>query len=133
MDAIWLATRLEYAPKISIFNHATMKKVFIRLEDPIHAPAFPIVRQKGPATDKKTPGGIARIHSRSPPHIQVDLPIALCYTLQLVLLLDGVRVATSLSSVNELFSQALSNALDVSERGFAGTDGEEGDGLVDAA
>ena len=62
-----------------------------------------------------------------------DLPIGLCDTLQLVLLLDGVRVTASLGSVNELFCQTLGNALDVSEGGLAGTDGEERDGLVDAA
>jgi hypothetical protein len=68
----------------------------------------------------------------SPHHVQ-HLPIALRHTLQLVLLLDGVRVAASLGSVDELFSQALGDALDVAERGLAGTDGEERDGLVDTA
>jgi hypothetical protein len=61
-----------------------------------------------------------------------NLPIGLCDTLQLVLLLDGVRVAASLGSVDELFSKALGNALDVSEGGLAGTDGEERNSLVDA-
>lgn len=61
------------------------------------------------------------------------LPIALGNTLQLVLLLDGIGVAGSLGSVDQLLSKALSDALDVAERGLAGTDGEEGDGLVDAA
>jgi len=64
---------------------------------------------------------------------ETALPIALGHTLQLVLLLDGVRVAASLGSVDQLFGQALGDALDVSERGFAGADGEQGDGLVDAA
>jgi hypothetical protein len=62
-----------------------------------------------------------------------SLPIALGDALQLVLLLDGVRVAASLCSVDQLFSQALSNRLDVSESGFTGTDCEESDGLVDTA
>jgi hypothetical protein len=48
-------------------------------------------------------------------HRIAPLPIALCYTLQLVLLLDGVRVAASLGSVDELLSKALCNRLDVSE------------------
>lgn len=61
------------------------------------------------------------------------LPIGLGNTLQLVLLLDSIRVAASLGSVDQLFSQALSNRLDVSEGGFTGTDGKESDGLVDAA
>ena len=61
------------------------------------------------------------------------LSVGLSDTLQLVLLLDGVAVAAALGSVDQLFSQALSNALDVSEGGFAGTNGEEGDGLVDPA
>lgn len=67
------------------------------------------------------------------PNPRTRLPIALCHTLQLVLLLDGVRVAASLGGVDKLLSQALSNALDVAERGLAGTDGEESDGLVYAA
>ena len=66
-------------------------------------------------------------------HMRTPLSVGLGDTLQLVLLLDGVRVAASLGSVDELFSQTLGNALDVSEGGLAGTDGEERDGLVDAA
>ena len=62
-----------------------------------------------------------------------SLPVTLRHTLQLILLLDSVRVRASLRSVNQLFSQALSNALDVAEGRLAGTDGQQGDGLVDAA
>jgi hypothetical protein len=61
------------------------------------------------------------------------LPIALGHTLQLVLLLDGIRVTASLCSVDQLFSETLSNALNVPEGGFTRTDGEEGNGLVDSA
>ena len=61
------------------------------------------------------------------------LPIALGHTLQLVLLLDGVRVAASLGGVDQLLSKALSNALDVSESGFTGTNGEKRNGLIDTA
>lgn len=53
--------------------------------------------------------------------------------LELVLLLDGVRVGRTLSSVDELLSEALSNALDVAEAGFPGTDGQQGNGLVDSS
>ena len=52
------------------------------------------------------------------------LSVALCYTLQLVLLLDSVRVAASLGSVDQLLSQALGNRLDVAERGLTGTGGQ---------
>jgi hypothetical protein len=68
-----------------------------------------------------------------PCRITIPLPIAFSDTLQLVLLLDSIGVAASLSSVDQLFSQALSNRLDVSEGGFTGTNGEEGNGLVDTA
>ena len=61
------------------------------------------------------------------------LAVRLGNTLELVLLLDGVRVGGSLSSVDELLSKALSNGLDVAERGLTGTDGEKSDGLVDTA
>lgn len=61
------------------------------------------------------------------------LTVRFGHALQLVLLLDGIRVAASLRSVDQLFSQALGNALDIAEGGLAGTDGEESDGLVDAA
>ena len=115
-------------------------EMLIRLKDPMHAKAFltdqanrpdqpleelpaarfgPVIRMQAPCTIV--------------PHHAQHLPIALRHTLQLVLLLDGVRVAASLGSVDELFSQALGNALDVAERSLAGTDGEERDGLVDAA
>jgi hypothetical protein len=61
------------------------------------------------------------------------LSVRLGHTLQLVLLLDRVAVAASLGGVDELFSQAFGNALDVSEGGFTGTDREEGNSLVDSA
>jgi len=61
------------------------------------------------------------------------LSVALGDTLQLILLLDGVAVAATLGGVDELFRQALGDALDVAESGLAGANGEEGDGLVDTA
>ena len=67
------------------------------------------------------------------PKTHIDLSVGLGDTLQLILLLDGVGVAASLGSVDQLLSQALSNRLDVSESGFTGTDCEESDGLVDTA
>jgi hypothetical protein len=81
---------------------------------------------------RKTPSR----HHEAVPHIHKEckpLSVGLGDTLQLVLLLDSIRVAASLSSVDKLLSKALSNALDVAERGLTGTDGEESDGLVDAA
>lgn len=60
------------------------------------------------------------------------LPVALGNTLELVLLLDSVGVGRTLGGVDQLLSKALSNALDVAERGLAGTDGEQRDGLVHA-
>ncbi|KAK0740413.1 hypothetical protein B0T18DRAFT_331830 [Schizothecium vesticola] len=68
-----------------------------------------------------------------PPPRVTTLPVALGHTLQLVLLLDSVRVAAALGSVDQLLSEALGNRLDVAERRLAGTGCEEGDGLVDAA
>jgi len=67
------------------------------------------------------------------PKTHIDLSVGLGDTLQLILLLDGVGVAASLGSVDQLFSKALGDGLDVAESGFTGTDGKEGDGLVDTA
>src|SRR6266566_8917823 len=64
---------------------------------------------------------------------QAPLPIALRYTLQLILLLDSVRVAASLGSIDQLLGKTLGNRLDVSERGFAGTSCQQGNRLVDPA
>lgn len=61
------------------------------------------------------------------------LSVGLGNTLELVLLLDGVRVGGTLGGVDELLSKALGNGLDVAESGLTGTDGQEGDGLVDTA
>jgi len=113
----------------------------IRLEDPIRAKAFHIHTDQANRPDQPHEELLAArfettvdIHALQVRHPQrIPLPVALRHTLQLVLLLDGVRVAATLGSVDELFSQALSDALDVAERGLAGTDGEEGNGLVDAA
>lgn len=62
-----------------------------------------------------------------------NLPVGLGDTLELVLLLDGVRVAGALGGVDELLGQALGDGLDVAEGGLAGAGGQQGDGLVDAA
>lgn len=61
------------------------------------------------------------------------LSVGLGHTLQLILLLDCIAVAASLGGVDQLFSQALGNALDISKGGFTGTDREEGNSLVDSA
>lgn len=113
-------------------------KVFNRLEDQIHAITCHIKSGERNQTSHKK-NSVVRLDPNPTymhhelPNPRIRLPIALCHTLQLVLLLDGVRVAASLGGVDKLFSQALSNALDVAERGLAGTDGEEGNGLVHAA
>jgi len=67
---------------------------------------------------------------QTPKMLTFVLPIALRHTLQLVLLLNGVRVAASLGSVDKFLGQALCNALDVTESSLTSTDGEERDGLV---
>jgi hypothetical protein len=68
---------------------------------------------------------------KTPVPSTTTLPIALGDTFQLVLLLDGVGVAASLGSVDQLFGETFSNALDVSERSFTCTNGEKGNSLVD--
>jgi len=60
------------------------------------------------------------------------LAVRLGNTLELVLLADGVAVAGSLGSVDDLVSQALSDALHVTEGSLTGTSGDEGDAQVDA-
>jgi len=63
----------------------------------------------------------------------IRLSVRLGDTLELILLLDGVRVGRTLGGVDKLLSKALSNRLDVAESGLTGTDGQEGNGLVDTA
>jgi hypothetical protein len=59
------------------------------------------------------------------------LTVGLGNTLQLILLLDGIGVGGALGGVDELISEALSNGLDVAESRLTGTDGQQGDSLVD--
>ena len=66
-------------------------------------------------------------------HEHHHLPITLRHALQLVLLFDRITVAASLGRIDQLFCQTLGNALDISESGFTGADGEQSNGLVDAA
>lgn len=61
------------------------------------------------------------------------LSVGLGDTLELVLLLDGVRVRGALGGVDKLVSKALRDGLRVVESRLAGADGEEGDSLVDTA
>jgi hypothetical protein len=63
----------------------------------------------------------------------LPLPVGLGHTLQLVLLLDGIRVAATFGSIDQLLSKAFGNRLDISERCFTGTDCDESNGLVDTA
>ena len=60
------------------------------------------------------------------------LTVGLGHTLDLVLLLDGVRVGGSLGGVDELVGKALREGLDVPEGGLTSAGGEQPDGLVDA-
>ena len=57
------------------------------------------------------------------------LSVGLGDTLQFVLLLDGVAVRAALGSVDQLIGQALSDGLDVAERGLPGSSAEKPDGL----
>lgn len=102
----------------------------MQLSDERHKPRERTFRLPNSKTDPA-----ARFCAR--PHIHIkrkfSLTVALCHTLQLVLLLDRIRVAAALGGVDQLLSQALSDGLDVAERGLAGTSGQEGDGLVDTA
>ncbi len=61
------------------------------------------------------------------------LTVGLGNTLDLVLLLYGITVAGTLGGVDKLISKALSNGLNVTERGFAGTSGEENQSSGDTA
>ena len=61
------------------------------------------------------------------------LTITLGHPLQLVLLFNSITVTAPLGSIDQLFGQTLGDALDVAESGFAGADGEQRNGLVDAA
>merc|ERR1712112_466182 len=62
---------------------------------------------------------------------RVRLSVGLGDTLELVLLLDGVAVAGSLGSVDELVTEALSDTLDVTEGCLTGASAQQPDGLVD--
>mmetsp|Transcript_1753 Transcript_1753/g.6310 ORF Transcript_1753/g.6310 Transcript_1753/m.6310 type:complete len:299 (-) Transcript_1753:325-1221(-) len=57
------------------------------------------------------------------------LTVRLRDTLDLVLLLDGVRVRGPLGSVDELIGEALGDGLDVTEGSLAGAGGDQVDGL----
>lgn len=59
------------------------------------------------------------------------LTVRLCNTLELILLADGVAVGRTLGSVDDFISQALGDALDVTEGSFTGTSGDQGDPAVD--
>jgi hypothetical protein len=87
-----------------------------------------IPRTVEPCQDKKLLPDTPYIHQ-----YQNRLSVGLGDTLELVLLLDGVRVGGTLGGVDQLLSKALGNGLDVAESGLTGTDGQEGDGLVDTA
>ena len=76
-------------------------------------------------------------HKQPPSPSQVSpsqsLPITLRHPLQLILLLDRIRVAAPLGRVDQLLGQTLGHALHVAEGRLPGPDGEQRDGLVDAA
>merc|ERR1719154_382971 len=61
-----------------------------------------------------------------------SLSVGLGDTLEFVLLLDGVAVGGPLGGVDELVTEALSNALDVTESSFTSSGAKEPDSLVDS-
>ena len=60
-----------------------------------------------------------------------SLSVGLGYTLQLILLLDGIAVGTALGCVDQLVTETLSDGLDVPEGSLPGASAEKPDGLVD--
>jgi len=60
-------------------------------------------------------------------------PIRLGNTLQFVLFLDGIGVRRAFCCVDKLVSEALGDGLDIAECGFAGSDCEKRDGLIDSS
>ena len=79
------------------------------------------------------PQHAAETHITRNPFIAVtfrSLSVGLGDTLELVLLLDGVRVGASLGGVDQLIGEALGDGLDVPEGSLAGPGAEEPDGLV---
>jgi hypothetical protein len=65
--------------------------------------------------------------------IYINLTVGLGNTLNLILLLDGIRVGRSLGGIDQLIGQALCDGLDVTERGFTCSSGQEPDSLVHTA
>mmetsp|Transcript_19572 Transcript_19572/g.59256 ORF Transcript_19572/g.59256 Transcript_19572/m.59256 type:complete len:215 (+) Transcript_19572:1073-1717(+) len=63
----------------------------------------------------------------------MSLTVGLGHALDLVLLLDGVRVGAAAGGVDDLIGEALGDGLDVAEGGLTGAGGEQVDGLVHAA
>lgn len=61
------------------------------------------------------------------------LTVRLGNSLQLVLLLDGVRSRGTLGGVDQLLSQTLRDGLDVSERSLSSTDGQQSNGGVNSS
>lgn len=58
-----------------------------------------------------------------------NLPVSLGHTLDLVLLLDGVRVGRSAGGVDDLIGEALGDGLDVAERRLARSGGDQVESL----
>merc|ERR1711974_412069 len=86
-----------------------------------HEPRAPDPCTEYPMSHSVEPHRVCKAKRSRAKRRHKHLSVGLGDTLQLVLLLDGIRVAASLGSVDQLFGQALSNALDVTERGLAGT------------
>lgn len=101
--------------KVSVFGKSRGRKDMQRTLD------------SGSQPRRTASGQRAKVHKAHP------LPIALGDTLQLILLLDRVRVAASLGGVDQFFCETLGDALDVSERSLSGTNGEKGNCLVDTS
>merc|ERR1719347_286524 len=62
----------------------------------------------------------------------VQLSVRLSHTLQFVLLFDGITVGASLSGIDQLITETLSDRLDVPESRLARTSAKQPDGLIHA-
>lgn len=80
--------------------------------------------------EKKDEATFGRFFQEKTFRWRTSLPVSLGHTLDLVLLLDGVRVGRSTGSVDDFIGEALGDGLDVAERRLARAGGDQVQSLM---
>ena len=119
----------------SLSHTASTPRLLCQYHFSQNASTIPLKQQSSKRTSERA--SIPHTHHARPPSKQQksihNLPITLRHPLQLILLLDRIRIRTPLRRINQFLRKTLRDTLDIPEARLAGSNREQSDRLIDAS